>query len=83
MSKWQSIETAAHDGTIIKAKRVFEGATVWEGLCCWRTVHFDALPPHPIDGDIYAPAHDQTAWAMPDQQHLVPTPTHWSAGDVK
>lgn len=77
MSEWLNMETAPKDGTVIKVKRVFEGGLIYEGLACWRTVKFPALPPHPLSGDIYAPAEDATGWMRHDSEHRVPEPTHW------
>lgn len=77
MSEWQPIETALKDGSAIHAKRVYEGRVVYEGPAAWRTVHFPALPPHPLTGEIYGTAHDATGWMYPDIEKRVPEPTHW------
>lgn len=78
MANWQDIETAPKDGTVVWAKRVHEGNLIFEGPAVWRTVDFPALPPHPLDGDVYAPAETATGWMMPGQEKRVPTPTHWA-----
>lgn len=74
---WKSIETAPKDGSTVNVKRVYEGRVVYKGPAAWRSVHFPALPPHPLDGDIYAPAEDATGWMSPDIDKRVPEPTHW------
>lgn len=75
---WRTIETAPKDGTVVRYRRVLDGKVAYEGFACWRTVHFDALPPHPISGEVFAPAEDATGWMWPDRDKRVPTPTHWA-----
>lgn len=77
MNIWQPIDTAPKDGSILHVRRIHEGRVIYEGPAAWRTVHFEALPPHPLDGDVYAPRTPLTWWAYPREDKMVPTPTHW------
>lgn len=74
---WKSIDTAPKDGSTVQVKRLYKGSVIYEGPAAWRLVRFPALPPHPLDGDIYAPACDATGWMYPDVDKRVPEPTHW------
>lgn len=75
--EWHSIDTAPKDGRTINVKRLYKGSLIYQGPAAWRTVRFPALPSHPLDGDVYAPAEDATGWMYPDVDKRVPEPTHW------
>jgi hypothetical protein len=73
---WQDIKSAPRDRTI-RVRRMHAGAAVFEGVAAWRTVHFPAMPPDPMTGEVYADAEDATGWMYPDRDKRVPEPTHW------
>ena len=74
---WIDIASAPKDGSIIRYRRVMNGEVMFEGLAAWRAVHFEALPAHPLTGEVYAPAEYAMGWMMPDKAKRVPEPTHW------
>lgn len=80
MDDWQPIETAPKDRPV-RAKRVYEGRVIYDGPAAWVHFRFAALPPHPLDGDIYAPAYEDDGWGYPpghaSHGKRVPAPTHW------
>lgn len=74
---WQDIDSAPKDGSTVHVRRIYDGRTVYEGPAAWRTVTFPALPPHPLDGDVYAPEYTAIGWMRIDTNKRVPEPTHW------
>lgn len=82
MAEWKSIDTAPKDGSTITVKREHDGNLLYEGPAAWRTVHFDALPPDPLNRPEppgFGAAEDATGWMYPAdiQDKRVPEPTHW------
>ena len=76
MTKWQPIESARKDGSVIMVKRVFDGRIVYKGPAVWRTVQFGSLR-DPITQEIFADERDATGWMRVDIDKRVPAPTHW------
>jgi hypothetical protein len=80
MSDWQPIDGAPKDGSTVTVKRVYEGDVIYEGPAAWRTVHFPALSPDPLNRHEpigFGGAETVTGWMHPDQDKRVPEPTHF------
>ncbi|MGZ8158356.1 MAG: hypothetical protein ACXWT4_06060 [Methylobacter sp.] len=72
--KWQSIETAPKDGTIIKVCIIENGEKSFEREACWRCIYFDSFinGKHGIE-----PGYEYTGWAYTHEDKRIPSPTHW------
>jgi hypothetical protein len=72
VTNWQPIETAPKDGTVLRLKRVYNGAVIADGRGYFgsATIHY-AIE----DG---GPATFHLIWAAEDGRHFFPMPTHWA-----
>lgn len=81
--KWQSIETAPKDGTLIHAKRVYQGRVVKEGAALWGVNSADAPMRQWTPGGLEGPVPpdneyaDTPRWLTQDRRYSFPMPTHW------
>jgi hypothetical protein len=71
---WRAIETAPHDGTEVRLRRIHEGRVVSEG---WA--YFGRRDPrHENVRQSAGGAMDQEdRWCEAGGQHFFPGPTHW------
>lgn len=90
--EWLPIETAPHDGTVVRLKRVYQDRIIAEGLGCYGLLD-DAAPsrsplgPDPLgrmeprdykrERQLAAEWHAMPKWVRDDRMYEFPQPTHW------
>lgn len=83
MTDWQPIETAPKDGSVIYARRVYQGKIIKEGRAVWGINSADAPMRQSSPGGLYGsiPPDNEYAdtprWLTEDRRYSFPTPTHW------
>lgn len=92
MSEWRDIATAPKDGTVIWARRVYEGRVIAEGEAEWGVAHDAAPIRQPMEADplgrmtqaqyadeaaaMQAIAHSER-WMRRGRMYAFPEPAHW------
>ena len=83
---WQPIASAPRDGTVVYARRVYDGKLIAEGFAKWGVNSPTAPMRQWSSGGLYPdiPPNNEYAdtarWVTHDGRFSFPEPTHWKHG---